>query len=119
MKLTPDRFAFGLPTPAHTVSSDKQLPGLEIQSGFDRVKDGLPNMTRPRLWNRLLDRNDGSDPTLGPEAELMDRVDVARLQLEVEAMKFGPLGHLTLGRLTSPVWSKPVVFTSTKVPKFA
>ena len=41
---------------------------------------------------------------------------VARLQLEVEAMKFG---HSTLGRPTSLVWSKPVVFMSTKVPKFA
>ena len=81
-KLTPDQFAFGLPTPAH-LGSDKQLPGFEIQSGFDRVKD------------------------------------VARLQLKVEAMKFGPLGHSTLGRPTSPVRSKPVVFTSTKVRKFA
>ena len=43
---------------------------------------------------------------------------VARLQLEVEAMKFGPIGHSTLGRPTSPVRSKPVVFTSAKVPKF-
>ena len=46
-----DRFAFGLPTPAH-LSSDKQLlgvgaqlPGVGAQSGFDRFKDGLPNMT--------------------------------------------------------------------------
>ena len=44
---------------------------------------------------------------------------VTGLQLEVEALKFGPLGHSTLGGPTSPVRSKPMVFTSTKVPKFA
>ena len=44
---------------------------------------------------------------------------VTCLQLEVEALKFGPLGHSTLGGPTSPVRSKPMVFTSTKVPKFA
>ena len=49
-----------------------------------------------------------------PEADT-----VARLQLEVDAMKFAPLGHSTLGRPTSLVRSKPMVFTSTKVPKFA
>ena len=31
-------------------------------------------------------------------------------------LKFGPLGHSTLGGLTSPVRAKPMVF---KVPKFA
>ena len=35
-KLTPNRFALGLPIPAH-LSSDKQLPGLEIQSEFDQT----------------------------------------------------------------------------------
>ena len=44
---------------------------------------------------------------------------VMHLQLEVEALKFGPAGHSTLGGPTSPVRSKPMVFTSTKVPKFA
>ena len=39
-----------------------------------------------------------------------------RLQLEVEAMKSGMSGHQILGRLTSPVLSRPVMFTSTKVP---
>ena len=48
---------------------------------------------------------------------LMDTV--ARLQLEVEVMKFGPPDHQILGRPTSPVRSKPMVFTSTKVPSFA
>ena len=44
---------------------------------------------------------------------------VARLQLEVEEMKNGTPGHQTLGGPTSPVRSRPVVFTSTKVPRFA
>ena len=79
--LTPDQFAFELPTLAHLSSSE------------------------------------GSDPTRAPKAELMDTV--ACLQLEVEALTFGPLGHSTLGGPTSPVRSKPVVFTSTKVPKLA
>ena len=74
-------------------------------------------MTGPGLRNRLPGRSDGYDPIWIPEVELMDIV--ACLQLKVEAMKFGPLGHQTLGRPTSPVRSKPVVFTSTKVPKFA
>ena len=52
-------------------------------------------------------------PTRSPEAELMDTV--ARLQLEVEAPRFGQLGQ-TLGGQTSPVRSKLVVFTSTEVP---
>ena len=43
---------------------------------------------------------------------------MARLQLEVEALRFGQLGR-TLGGQIPPVRSKPVVFTSTKVPKFA
>ena len=34
-------------------------------------------------------------------------------------MKFGPPGHQTLGRPTPPVQSKPMVFTSTRVPWFA
>ena len=111
-----DRFALGLPTTAH-LNSDKQLPGVGAQSGFDRFKDGLPNMTELELRNRVPGRNEGSDPTRAPEAEMMDTV--TRLQLEVEALKFGPLGHSTLGGPTSLVRSKPMVFTSTKVPKFA
>ena len=43
---------------------------------------------------------------------------VAHLQLVVEELRFGQLGQ-TLGGQTSPVRSKPVVFTSTTVPKFA
>ena len=84
---------------------------------FDRFKDGLPKMTGSALQNRLLDRSEGSDPTRAHNVELMDIV--ARHQLEVEALKFGQLGDLTLGGPTSPVWAKSVVFTSTKVPKFA
>ena len=71
-------------------------------------------MTRSGLQNRLPGGSDGSDPTRTPEAVLMDTV--THLQLEV--MTLGPPGHQTLGRPTSPVLSKPVVFTSTKVPRF-
>ena len=44
---------------------------------------------------------------------------VAHLQLEVEALKFVQLGPSTLAMKTLPVQSKPVAFTSTKVPKFS
>ena len=44
---------------------------------------------------------------------------VACLQMEVEAMKCGLPGNQTLDRPTWPVQMKPVVFTSTRVPKFA
>ena len=71
------------------LSSDKQLPGVGAQSAFDRFRDGLPNMTGSEIRNRLPGRNEGSDPTRAPEAELMDTM--ARLQLEMEALKFGPL----------------------------
>ena len=55
---------------------------------------------------------------LTPEAVLMDMV--VRLQRDVEAMKTGPqLGILTLGGPASPARSKLVMFTSTKVPRFA
>ena len=83
------------------LSPHKQSPGLGTQSEFDRFRDGLPTMTGPGLRNRLPGRSDGFDPTRTPEAVLMDTV--ARLKLEVEAMKFGPPGHQTLGRPTSPV----------------
>ena len=73
-------------------------------------------MTESGLQNEPPGRNGGSDPTRSPETQLMDTV--AHLQLDVEALRFGQLGQ-TLGRQTSPVRSKPVVFTSTKVPKFA
>ena len=74
-------------------------------------------MTRSGLRNRLPGGSDGSDSTQTPEAVLMDTV--AHLQLEVEAMKLGPPVHQTLGRPTSSVQSKQVVFTHTKVPRFA
>ena len=73
-------------------------------------------MTGPGHRSRLLSRSDSSDPITTPENVLMDTV--ARLQLEVEAMKCGMPGHQTLDRPTSPVRTKPVVFTSTSLPKF-
>ena len=90
---------------------------MGAQSGFDQFKDGLPNMTGSELRSRLPGRDEASDPTPAPVAELMDTV--TRLQLEVESLKFGPVGQSTLGGPTSLVRSKPMVFTSTKVPKFA
>ena len=47
---------------------------------------------------------------------LMDMV--AHLQLEVEALKSVQAGPAKLTKKTLPVQSKPVAFTSTKVPKF-
>ena len=74
-------------------------------------------MTGPGHQNKLPGGSDDSYLTRGPEALLMDTV--ARLQLEVEAMKSGTSGHQTLGGVTSPVQSRSVMFTSTKVPRFA
>ena len=72
-------------------------------------------MTDSGSHDELPGRAKGYDPIQSSEAELMDTM--AHLQLEVEALKFGQLGKSTLARQTSPVRSKPVVFTSTKVPK--
>ena len=57
------------------------------------------------------------DSIRSPEADLMDTV--AHLQLEVEALKFVQSGTSTLNMKTLPVQSKPVAFTSTKVPTFS
>ena len=74
-------------------------------------------MTGPDLWNKLPGVSDDSDLTRGPEALLMDIV--ACLQLEVEAMQSKMPGRQTFGGKTSLVRSKPVMFTSTKGPRFA
>ena len=73
-------------------------------------------MTDSGSHDELPGRAKGYDPIRSSEAELMDTM--AHLQLDVEALKFGQLGQPTLARQTSPVQSKLVVFTSTKVPKF-
>ena len=52
-----------------------------------------------------------------PEADVIDTV--AHLQLEVEALKFVQAAPLALTWRTLPVLSKPVAFTSTKVPKLS
>ena len=57
------------------------------------------------------------DSNRPPEADLMDTV--AYLQLEVEALKCVQSGPSTSATKTLPVQSKPVAFTSTKVPKFS
>ena len=84
---------------------------------FNRFKDGVPYMSGPGLRDRLPGVNDVSDLSRAPKAVLMDIV--ARLQLKVVAMKAGTPDHQTLGGPTSPVRHKPVMFTSTKVPRFA
>ena len=83
----------------------------------DRAWDGLPHMTGPGLRNKLPGGCDDSNLTQGSEALLMDTV--VHQQLEVQAMTSGMSGHQTLGRLTSPVQSRPVMLTYTKVPRFA
>ena len=97
--------------------SDRQLPGTGTQPGFDRFRDGLPNMTDSGSHDELPGREKGYDPIRSSEAELMDTM--AHLQLDVEALKFGQLGQSTLARQTPPIQSKLVGFTSTKVPKFS
>ena len=65
-------------------------------------------MPGPGLRNRLPGGSDGSDSTRTPEAGLMD--NVARLQLEVEAIKSGPPGNLNRWCLRLP---------SLRLPRFA
>ena len=72
-------------------------------------------MTGLSLRNKLPGGNDDSNLTQGPEALLMDTV----VHLEVQAMKSGMSSHQALGGLTSPMQSRPVMLTSTKVPWFA
>ena len=91
-----DRFTLGLPAPILR-SPDIQFPGTGTYLEFARARDGLPHMTGPGPRNKLA-------------GLLMDTV--VHLQLEVEAMKSGTSGHQTLGRLTWPVQSRPVMFTS-------
>ena len=104
VKLTPNRFAFGLPTLVH-LSSDRQLPGLWTQSGFDRFKDGLPNMTGPVFQYKLPGRSEGYNPTPAPKAELMDNaLNVALLVPEARrATRTGLVGALTDSGLSKSV----------------
>ena len=68
-------------------------------------------MTGPDLRDVLRGVSDGLDLSRTPKPVLMDTV--ARLQLEVVAMKARMLDHQTIGGPTSPVRHKPVVFMST------
>ena len=115
-KPTPHHFTLGSPTPAFRIP-DRPFPRVGTQLEFDCFKDGVPNMTGPDLRDGLLGMSDGSDLSQAPAAVLMD--SVAHLQLEVAAMKAGTPDHQMIGGPTSPVRHKPVVFTSTKVPRFA
>ena len=67
--------------------------------------------------DKLPPRADVYDFDRSPKAELMDTV--AHLQLEVEALMFVQSVPPALAMRTLTVPSKPVAFTSTKVPKFS
>ena len=96
MKPASDRFAFGMLTPTYP-RSDRQLPGTGTQPGLDRFRDGLHDMTELGPLDELPGRPMGYDPIQSSEAELMDTV--AHLQLDIEVLKCGQLGHWLLGRL--------------------
>ena len=87
--------AFGMPTPAYP-RSDRHILSNGTQPGLDQFRDGLPDMT-----------------DLGPHDEL-DNEQKDMIQFSHPRLN----GQSTLVRQISPVCSKPVVFTSTKVPKF-
>ena len=67
-------------------------------------------------YRRLSPKTEECDSQRSPEADLMDTV--VHLQLEVEALKFVQSAPPALAKRTLLTLSKPVVFTSTKVPKF-
>ena len=62
-------------------------------------------------------RDEGSDPIWGPRPSWWTLWRA--FNWKWRRWSFGPVGHSTLGGPTSLVRSKPMVFTSTKVPKFA
>ena len=68
-------------------------------------------------YGRLSLKTEECDPQRSLEADLM--VTVAHLQLEVESLKFVQSAPPALAKRTLPALSKPVAFTSTKVPKFS
>ena len=76
--------------------SDTQLPGTGTEPGINRFGNYLPNLTDPGPQDERQCRTERYDSILTP----------------------GQLGQSTVDRPTSPVRSKPVGFTSTKVPKF-
>ena len=55
-------------------------------------------------------------PCWGCHRRLIDTV--ARLQLDMEEMRAGSIGHQTLGGRTSPGRPRQVAFMSTKVSRF-
>ena len=132
--LMTDRYTFGMPTPTYQ-GSVRQSPGTGTQPATDRFVYELPPRTRTRPgFDRV--RNDWPDmpnsvpshdklspkaevhaSDRSPEADLMETV--AHLQLKVEALKFVQSAPPALAKRTLPVLSKPVAFTSTKVPRFS
>ena len=85
---------------------------------LDRLMDDPPDIPNSVPgYDRLPPRAEVYNSYRSPEADLMDTV--AHVQLEVEALKFVQSGPSTLDMKTLLVQSKPVAFTSTKVPKFS
>ena len=101
----------GLPSP------DRQLPRVETQFEPDQFEDGLPKKIEPGHRIILPAGNDGLDLIRSPNAALIDTV--ARLQLDMEEIRSGLMGHQILGGRTSPGRPRQVAFTSTKVLRFA
>ena len=131
VKPVTDRISFEMSTPMYPGPA-RQLPSAGTQPVTDRFMYELPLRIRtPLVLNRSGDvlsdmpnsrhkklprRVEVCDSIRSPEADLMDTV--AHLQLEVKALKFVQSGPSTLATKIPPVKSKPVAFTSTKVPKF-
>ena len=83
---------------------------------MSRLGDDLSDMPNS-MHDKLPPRAEVYDSIMSPEADLMDTL--AHLQLEVEALKFVQSWPSTLAMKTLTVQSKPVAFTSTKVPKLS
>ena len=71
------------------------MPRVETQFGPDRFEDGLPGKIDLGHRIRLPAGNDGLDLIRSPDTPLIDTV--ARLQLDMEEMTAGSIGHQTLG----------------------
>ena len=111
-----DLFAYELPT-LPTSGHGRQPPRTWTQPVLDWFMDDPPDMPT------LVHRYDQLPPKTElyeyrpPEADLMDTV--MQLQFEVDMLKFVQSGPSTSAMKAQLVQSKPVAFTSTKVPKFS
>ena len=129
-----DRCTFGIPYPA-VPGLARWSPGTDTQPVTDQLAYEPPPRTRTRpgcdrVWDewpdapnsvssyvRLSPSTEEFDSHRLQEAELVDTV--AHLQLEIEALKLEQSAPPGLAMKTRSTLSKPVAFTSTKVPKFS